>query len=163
MKKTMLTLLLAMSALAPMAVFPSAAQAAGIGVVDVQRILQSSPLLKALEQAQQEVAQAEQKLMEAREKKRKELQEKQQTLSPEDFRNLVRKYEDEIIAQAKAEETKLGRRKEEIRTKKEDLEKRVETAVQAIAKQKGLDIVINKQLVLFGGIDVTADVIAKLK
>lgn len=164
MKKLILSALIALSAAAPMAAFPTAAEAAGaVGVVDVQRILQTSPLLKALEQAQQEVMAAEKKLMEAREKKREELQEKQKTMEPDEFRKLVRKYEDEIIAQAKAEEEKLSRRKEEIRKKKEELEKKVEAAVQDIAKQKGLDIVINKQLVLFGGVDVTSEVIAKLK
>lgn len=166
MKKVMLSLLIAISAAAPILSHPlpaAAAESTSIGVVDVQRILQTSPLLKALNSAQSELEAAEKKLQDARDKKREELQEKQKTMDPDEFRKLVRKYEDEILAQAKKEEEKLNRRRDEIRKQKEKLEKDVTTAVEAIAKQKGLGIVINKQLVLFGGVDITAEVISKLK
>lgn len=141
---------------------PAAHAQEGIGIIDVQRILEKSPLLKALENAQREVAQAEKNLIEFRNKKLKELQEKQANLTQEEFTKLKRKYEDEIMAKAKGEEQKLNKRKQEIKNMKEKLEKEVESIVKAVAQKKGLKMVINKQLVLFGGQDITADVIQEM-
>lgn len=164
MKKYILTLAAGLMLAAPLAVAPTLPVQAEtkIGVIDVQRILSSSALLKALEGAQRDVQQAEQKLIESRNQKMKELQEKQGKISEDEFLKLKRKYEDEIMQQAKSEETKLERKKEEIQKMKDKLEKDVEAVVQTVAKQKGLDMVVNKQLVLFGGTDITADVVSEL-
>lgn len=165
MKKIIVTLAAGLMLAAPLAVVPSmpARAEAKIGVIDVQRILSSSALLKALEGAQRDVQQAEQTLIESRNKKMKELQEKQGKISEDEFLKLKRKYEDEIMQQAKSEETKLERKKEEIQKMKDKLEKDVEAVVQTVAKKKGLDMVVNKQLVLFGGTDITTDVVNELK
>ena len=166
MKKLILTFTAALMLAAPLSIAnPAAVHAADvkIGTIDVQRILSQSALLKALKQAEGDVQEAEKRLIEARNKKLEELQKLQQKvvngeMKEEDFLNQKRKYEDEIRNQAKAEEKKLEGKKDQIRQQKEKLEKNVEETVQKIAKQKGLDIVINKQLVLFGGTDITEDV-----
>lgn len=165
MKKLILMLSAALLLAAPLSISVPAAHAADvkIGTIDVQRILSQSALLKALKQAEGDVAEAEKRLIDARNKKLEELQKLQQKvvngeMKEEAFLAQKRKYEDEIRDQAKAEEKKLEGKKDQIRQQKEKLEKNVEETVQKIAKQKGLDLVINKQLVLFGGTDITEDV-----
>ncbi len=165
MKRLILAFSAALLMAAPLSISAPAAQAADvkIGTIDVQRILSQSALLKALKQAEGDVAQAEKRLIEARNKKLEELQQLQQKvvkgeLTEEKFLDQKRKYEDEIREQAKAEEKKLEGKKDQIRKQKDKLEKDVEETVQKIAKQKGLDMVINKQLVLYGGTDITEDV-----
>ena len=44
----------------------------------------------------------------------------------------------------------------------EPVQKQVEDAVKAIAEAKGLSVVLNKDTVVYGGTDITQDVIKKL-
>ena len=43
------------------------------------------------------------------------------------------------------------------------LKTQVENAIKDVAKDKNLDVIVDKQAVLFGGNDVTEDVIKKIK
>lgn len=166
MKKTIMALVAGLLLAAPLTL-PAQATDMKVGVIDVQRILNGSSLMKALTSAQQDVAQAEKALMDLRNQKLKELQDMQKNvqdgkMSQEDFLKKQREFEDEVMAKVKAEQTRLEGKKEEIRKMKDGLEKDVEEAVKKVAQQKGLDMVINKQLVLFGGADITGDVIGAM-
>lgn len=162
MKKLLLSSLVAgLMLAAPLTTYEAQAQTATmkVGIIDVQRILAGSSLLKALQGAEQEVAAAEKKLIEFRDQKLQELQGMQGKVSEEEFLKKKQEFERQIVERMKNEQTAIERKKEEIRKMKESLEKDVETAVNAIAKQKGLDMVINKQFVMYGGTDITGDVI----
>lgn len=167
MKKLLLSSLVAgLMLAAPLATYEAQAQTATmkVGIIDVQRILAGSSLLKALQQAEQDVAAAEKKLIEFRDQKLQELQGMQTQvaqgkMTEQEFLNKKQEFERQIVDRMKTEQTAIERKKEEIRKMKESLEKDVEAAVNAIAKQKGLDMVINKQFVMYGGTDITGDVI----
>lgn len=171
MKKILLASLLGMGMIAPLNAtlsLPAAhAAEAKVGVVDLQRILQSSALMKALDTAGQAVQNEEKKLVEERNKLLKDLQGMQEKvvkgeLTEEAFLKKKREYEDRIRDMAKTAEDKIGKMKTEINKSKETLEKNVETAVKSVAAKMGLDLVVNKQVVLFGGQDITSDVIKAL-
>lgn len=169
MKKTLLAILAAAALAAPVTgmTAPAYAQEMKVGTIDVQRILAQSPLMKALEAAQKQVQEAEQGLVTFRNDKLKELQEMQKkvqegSMKEEEFINKQRALEDELRKRVEEAQKSLGGKKEEISKMKVKLEKDVETAVTQVAKDKGLDMVINKQLVIFGGMDITADVIGQL-
>lgn len=163
MKKVILSLMAAALLAAPGFAAPAQAADIKIGIVDTQSILGESSLLEVLRKAEQEVAAAEKKLVDARNQKIKELEQAQKTMKVDDFIKLRQRYEREIVEQVKAEETKIEQKRQDIQKRKIELENKVESVVQAIAKKKGLDLVINKQLVLFGGIDITNEVIAEIK
>jgi outer membrane protein len=163
MKKVILSLMAAALLAAPGLAAPAQAADIKIGIVDTQSILGESSLLDVLRKAEQEVAAAEKKLVDARNQKIKELEQAQKTMKVDDFIKLRQRYEREIVEQVKAEETKIEQKRQDIQKRKIELENKVESVVQAIAKKKGLDLVINKQLVLFGGIDITNEVIAEIK
>lgn len=169
MKKTLLAILAAVALAAPITgiTAPASAQEMKVGTIDVQQILAKSPLMKALEAAQKQVAEAEQGLVTFRNDKLKELQEMQKrvqegSMKEDDFIKKQRELEDELRKRVEAEQNKLAGKKEEIGKMKVKLEKDVETAVNKVAKEKGLDMVINKQLVIFGGTDITNDVIKNI-
>ncbi|MEZ0370228.1 MAG: OmpH family outer membrane protein [Candidatus Sericytochromatia bacterium] len=146
----------------PMALPAAQAAEMKVGVVDVQRILSGSSLMKALEAAQQEVAEAEKRLAQEYDRLRKELAEKQGKISEEEFVKLKRQYEDKMNGMKKSEEERLIKKREEITRLKAQLEKDLEDAVKKVASAKGLDLVIHKQLVIFGGIDITKEVLDAL-
>ena len=171
MKKVLLASLLGLGMIAPLNATLSAPAAhaaeAKVGVVDLQRILQSSALMKALDMAGQSVQAEEKKLVEERNKLLKDLQEMQEKVVKGEMKEdafLAKKseYEDRIRNMAKTAEDKIGKMKTEINEKKVTLEKNVENAVKSVAAKMGLDLVVNKQVVLFGGQDITSDVIKAL-
>ena len=171
MKKILLASVLGLGMLSPLSATLSTpvahAAEAKVGIVDLQRILQSSSLMKALDAAGQSVQAEEKKLVEERNKLLKDLQGLQEKvvkgeMSEEEFLKKKREYEDRIRNMAKTAEDKIGRMKKEINDKKVTLEKNVENAVKSVASKMGLDLVVNKQVVLFGGQDITSEVIKAL-
>ena len=120
-----------------------------------------------MDAAGQSVQAEEKKLVEERNKLLKDLQGLQEKvvkgeMSEEEFLKKKREYEDRIRNMAKTAEDKIGRMKKEINDKKVTLEKNVENAVKSVAAKMGLDLVVNKQVVLFGGQDITSEVIKAL-
>ncbi len=171
MKKVLLASLLGLGLVAPMSAtlsMPAAhAAEAKVGIVDLQRILQSSSLMKALDAAGQSVQAEEKKLVDERNKLLKDLQGMQEKvvkgeMTEEAFLTKKREYEDRIRDMAKTAEDRIGGMKKEINDKKVTLEKNVENAVKSVAAKMGLDLVVNKQVVLFGGQDITSEVIKAL-
>ena len=167
MKKTLIALLAAATLAMPLAATSALAADMKVGIIDIQRILSGSSLMKALEAAQKDVAGAEQELLKFRQGKLEELQGMQKQvaegkMTQEAFVQKQREFEDQVMQRVKSEQGRLEKKKEEIRKMKEGLEKDVETAVTKVAGSKGLEMVINKQLVMFGGTDITDDVIKAL-
>ena len=103
MKKVLLASLLGLGMIAPLNATLSTPAAhaaeAKVGVVDLQRILQSSALMKALDMAGQSVQAEEKKLVEERNKLLKDLQEMQEKvvkgeMKEDAFLAKKREYED---------------------------------------------------------------------
>lgn len=120
------------------AVQPSRAYAADIGVVDYQLVLSKHPDTQKVNQAlQAEIDQA-----------KKEFDAKSAGLSDKDKQDL---------------NVQLGQR---IEQKKRELLgpilDKINAAIKAVADSKGLQIVVNKAMVVYSGVDITNDVINKV-
>ncbi|PIQ24209.1 hypothetical protein COW36_10330 [bacterium (Candidatus Blackallbacteria) CG17_big_fil_post_rev_8_21_14_2_50_48_46] len=139
------------------------AEDARVGVVDTQQILSQSSLLQVLRSAEADLKSAEQKLYESRNQKLKELETARANMKEDEFLRKKQELERQLLEQVKSEETRLEKRKAEIQKMKIQLEKDVQDIVKAVAQKRKLEIVINKQLVLFGGVDITNEVVEELK
>ena len=110
-----------------------------VGVVDMSRVQKEAPLVQQYKQKTED----KQKSIE------KELQDAQQSMSAEDFQKKQQQAQQERqIYAASMQQQFLS----EIQTKLAD-----------IAKDKNVGIVVYKEVVPSGGIDVTDDLIAKLQ
>lgn len=166
MKKTLLALIAGLLLAAPLSM-PAQAADIKVGVIDVQQILQRSSLWKALQSAQEDVQSAEKSLVEMRDGMVKQLQQMQQDvaagkMTQDQFTTKQREFEDQMRNKVKEAQARLEAKKKQIGEMKDKLEKNVKDTVEKIAGQKGLDMVISKQLVLFGGTDITNDIISAL-
>ena len=110
-----------------------------IGVIDMQRVVESNPNL--VQDAQKEMAAYNEELQ-------KEFNEKSANLDDEG----KAKLSDEL-------RQKLQDKQQSIQ---EDLKKRVDEASKAVADGKGLSVVMTRDSVLFGGTDVPEQVSKKL-
>lgn len=125
-----------------------------VGVVNLQELLRSYPEYR---DADSQVKSAEvnyQKALMERMKKLEEARAKGKT--PAELQKMQKQFEAEL----KPIQTRgIGLYK----SLQEKLKGRIETAIAQVAKQKGVEVIYDKQAVLYGGNDLTRDVAAKLK
>lgn len=131
-----------------------------IGVVDSTAIVAKSSLYAALRKAQTELGGLDQNLQ-------KDYADKMTKLSKaktkEEYEKMQKQYGDEFRKkQESAYKTMMSKRKN-LDAMKETLRLKVEVAIRAIAKQKNLSHVVDKQAMFFGGTDITNDVLARVK
>jgi len=117
---------------------PVFGQSFTIGFVDMQRAVDAHPRKAASERALQEFFQAKQREFTTRSK----------GLSVEQRQLLDRELQQQVIA--KRQELLGG------------LEKELRVAVEEVAKAQGVAIVLERAVVLFGGVDLTDQVITKV-
>lgn len=110
-----------------------------IGVIDITKIIQQSPLAQGYQQ------QLVDKLEEL------------QTRIEEETKDLEAKEKEEKEKQLFTEYLQL---KQELEGK---LENEINKALQEVVKEKNLTIVLYQEAVRFGGVDVTDDIIKRLK
>jgi outer membrane protein len=166
MKKQLYTLtatLLIAASLFTFSPAPAQAEDSRIGVVDTQQILTNSDLLIELKKAEQALQTAEKQLYESRNAKLKELEKARTMMKEDEFLKKKQQLETSLMNEVKTAESGLEKKKLAIQKMKVDLEKTVQDIVKAVAQKHKLEIVINKQLVLFGGLDITQEVVDELK
>ncbi len=112
---------------------------ASFGYVDMQKIYTESAKVQQLEQ------ELNKKIKEIEEASAKE----KQTLSEVDYQKKQQAHQAEFLAIQKKAET--------------DLKSSMDAAMQEVAKEKNLGAVLIKNTVLYGGTDVTDEVLKKLK
>lgn len=110
-----------------------------IGVIDMQRIVESNPDL--VQDAQKEYAAYNEDLQ-------KEFNEKSANLDE--------------AAKAKLSDELRQKMQDKQQTIQDNLKKRVDEASKAVADAKGLSVVLSRESVLFGGTDITEQVSKKL-
>lgn len=126
----------------------------GAGVVNVQELLMSYPEYR---NADEQVRQAESAFQKAYVERLKKLDDARKAGKSEaELRKLQEKYLAEI-------KPMQSRGRELVTSLQKKLKGRIESAIHAVAKQKGMEMVYDKQAVLFGGTDITRDVATKLK
>ncbi len=124
--------------------------AAEIACVDVQKVVSSSSQVKALKTEQQKKAK---ELVSFVEKARKEVAAVSDTQKKQ---ALEEKYNKELV-------TKKEKMDKEYATKLKSIETSITKVIAEQAKAKGYDMVITKGIVLYGGNDITDDVIKAIK
>ena len=115
----------------------SAASSSNVGVVDYRQFTTLKIYTDAEAEMQKAVQQAQQ-----------EFNEKSANMSDEE----KQAYYQQTLERLQQNNTDLM----------EPVQKQVEDAVKAIAEAKGLSVVLNKDTVVYGGTDITQDVIKKL-
>jgi outer membrane protein len=114
---------------------PALGQSVTIGYVDMARALDAHPRKAAAEAALRDYAQAQ--IADA--------QQKMKTMTAAQRQDLQRQVDQEIL---KKRAELLG-----------GLDKDIRAAVQKVAKQQGVSIVLDRQVVLYGGVDLTDQVV----
>ena len=148
MKKTILSVLIMLSlALGGML---SANAEQKIATIDIQKIIDSSAQIQALNKEQEVKIQELEKWVES---VKKDI-EKQQT--QENKEKLFKKYRDTYLTK-KADIIKTSQ------TKVQAFMNEVSSAIESTAKAKGYDMIIAKGVVIYGGDDITEDVQNALK
>ncbi len=117
---------------------PVLGQSFSIGYVDMQRALDNHPRKVSSERALQEFFQA----------KQREFQQRAKGLSPVQRQDLDRQLQQEFVQ--KREELLGG------------LDKEIRAVVEQVSRDRGVSIVLDRTVVLYGGVDLTDAVIAQL-
>lgn len=117
---------------------PVLGQSFSIGYVDMQKALDSHPRRPASERALQEFFQA----------KQREFQQRSRSLDATQRQDLDRQLQQQFIQ--KREELLGG------------LDKDIRATVVKVAKDRGISIVLDRTVVLYGGVDLTDAVVAQL-
>lgn len=148
--KKLIVLLLSLSFMAGLA---AAASFTEIGHIDVQKVFTQ---YKATEKAQKELTKHEKEYATALEKSQKELE------------NAIKagKTTKEVTALSKKLEKDLAPKQKTLMQLNQQLtgklQKEILTAVQNVAKKVGIEVVLDKQVVITGGMDLTEMVINEL-
>ena len=133
-----IALAVALSLWAGLPVMPAVGQSLSIGYVDMPKALDGHPRRASSERALQEFFQA----------KQREFQQRARALNAVQRQELDRQMQQQFIQ--KREELLGG------------LDKDVRAAVEQVAKDRGVAIVLDRTVVLYGGTDLTEAVVAKL-
>ena len=128
-------------------------RADNMGYIDVKKVFTS---YGKTQKAQADLETKEKAYSAAFDEKNKKIQEaKDKNQSEADVQKLIKQYEDELEPQKK-EIVELNNR---LST---ELQQDIIKAVDAIAKELGVDIVLDKQVIITGGTDLTELVVARL-
>ncbi|MDQ7842469.1 MAG: OmpH family outer membrane protein [Armatimonadota bacterium] len=117
---------------------PVIGQSFTVGYVDMQKALDSHPRKAASERALQEFFQA----------KQREFQQRSRGMTPVQRQELDRQFQQQFLA-----------RREELFS---GLDRDIRQAVEKVAKDRGISVVLDRTVVLYGGTDLTDAVIAQL-
>ena len=146
MKKLLVTTLL----LATMGITNAAMADTRIAVVDVPAVVNKSAQVQALKKEQQTKMQDLEKWL----KTARADVEKQQTKEGQE--KLLKKYNSEFAKKKEA----IAK---DYQTKLQEIDKSITATISSQAKLKGYDMVITKGTVLYGGDDITQDIIKVVK
>ena len=116
----------------------SAASSSNVGVIDYREVMSKHPDVNSLNtQMQQAVADAQ-----------KEFQEKSANMSDQEKSDYYQQTQQ-----------RLQQKQQDLI---EPIQKKIEDAVKGVAEAKGLSVVLDKSSVVYGGQDITQDVVKKI-
>ena len=131
-----------------------AAFAYTIGYVDTAKVLQT---YKGAKSAQAQMPKELQQYQAAFVDRQKKIQEAQKAgKSQAELQKMTEQFEKEL-APLKAKATSLEQRLSK------DVKSKIEAKINSIAKNRKVDVVVDKAVVLYGGVDLTNDVIKALQ
>jgi outer membrane protein len=148
-----LSLVLFLGLLVPVFIFGNCSFAGGIGYIDVQKVFSN---FDETRKAQEKISKQEDEYKKELESRQKKIEEaKESKLKESEIKDLIEKLEKELNPK-KQELLKLNA---ELTGK---LQQEIVSVVSEVAKTLGIDVVVDKQAVISGGIDVTDIVVNKL-
>jgi Skp family chaperone for outer membrane proteins len=126
-----------------------------VGCVDMDKVFESYAPLRKAQQAMEDTQQKyQQQFMDQAQKKFKTTDIGK--LTPKQQADAERMYQDT--------NTKAEKELDKIYKKQvEPAKKKIQKSISDVAKQKSLDVVLDKKMVLSGGVDITKPVLARLK
>ncbi|MBX2859592.1 MAG: OmpH family outer membrane protein [Vampirovibrio sp.] len=131
-----------------------ASYADNVGYVDIQKVLTNYDRAQSLA-ADVKVKEAELRKMQADFVKQLEQNRKAQSKNPVGNSSLEKELNDKWTA-------KVNEFQSWANNKQKELDKSIEVSIQDVARLKGVDVVLSRQTVLLGGIDITTEVLNKL-
>lgn len=164
MKKILFTVLVSTFMLVGTSLKSEAKGEITIGVVNTQIIIQKSSLYSTVRNAEKEISNLDQSLRkELMEKQSKLQQAMQQKKSKEELEKMYKQYKAELDKKESSARKTLDEKQKNIMKMRDSLKLKVENAIKDIAKQKNITYVVDKQAMFYGGIDITNDVLGKIK
>jgi outer membrane protein len=134
-------------------VFLGSAAFAAVGYIDVQKVFRE---YKETKKAQEELSKKEEAFKKEFEESQKKLQEAERDGGD---RSELEKMRKELEEKLTPKRENLLRLNEELTVR---LQQKILTAVEKVAKKVGIDLVLDKQVVITGGMDLTEMVINEL-
>lgn len=132
---------------------PPAFAAGNLGYVETQRVFQQ---YKAAQQAQSRFRHEAQSYQEELAADQRKLEEARKAgKSADEINRMQRRFEEEL----KPKKTRVEGLDRELSGK---IKHQIENVIGEVAKSKGIATVLDKQVVLYGGIDLTDDVVRRL-
>ncbi|GIW23199.1 MAG: hypothetical protein KatS3mg068_2206 [Candidatus Sericytochromatia bacterium] len=134
-----------------------------VGIVDTRKVFENSSLALEYSKVQKEI----QDLQEAYKKKTldntKKLEEaKNKKLSEQELSKLQEQFSKELENERKNADELYEKKRIDFEKLTEQFKTDMQKAIEDVAKEKQLQVIVEKQAVLFGGTDITEDVIKKL-
>lgn len=161
MKKFLVSTLLGASML--LSFTSSAFSAPLVGIVDTKKIFESSKLFEALNKAKGDLSNLEEDIKKETLYKSKLLEEaRAKNVKDAELQKMQEKFQKELEDKRKKAQDTSDSKQKELETMSVKLKSDVETAIKDVASEKKLEVVVDKQAVLFGGTDITEDVIKKI-
>lgn len=128
--------------------------AEGVGMVDYERVVTSFTQAVSFNDDRQ-IRERELEKMKAEFLKELRMAKKTQADNPVAFEQLQKELQEKLTS--KRNETTNW-----IVSRSKDLEKEISYVIDEVAKSKGIDVVVARQMVFHGGTDITMDVISQL-
>jgi len=134
-------------------VFSAATMAATIGYIEVQKVFTEYSETKT---AQKDLDEKQKEFKQKLDEKQEEIDKaKKDGKSETELRAMIKDMEKELDP----EKEKLLRVNEEMTRK---LQSAIVSAVESVSKELGIDVVLDKQVIITGGVDITDMVLTKL-
>jgi outer membrane protein len=138
--------------------------AAGVAVVDTKKVLESSSLMQVYNSAKQEVENFKKESENMRTTKSKELETAREKKATEaELKKMLEQFQKDLSAREQQGLALEDTKRKELDDLSTKFRTKVDDAIKSIAQEKKLDVVVAKEAILFGGIDITDDVIKKVK
>lgn len=150
MKSSLRKFVVSVFVMSVMSVNTASADIDKIAVVDLQKVVSSSTQVKSLKEEQYKKATELEKWLQT---VKKDI-EKQST--PENKQKLIKKYDAELARKREMNTNEYNKKLGEI-------DENVSRTIATFAKSKNYDLVLAKSNVLFGGIDITNEIIKLVK
>ncbi len=164
MKKHIITAIISTTLLLTTFTGVSLAKDPTVGLVDMQKIYETSKFAQEVNKAKKELEDAQTNYDKDTQDKANKLDEARiKKVAEAELKKMQDQFQKELENKRKEGQMLSAQKQKDL----EDLEKKfkgeVDDTIKNVAKEKNIDVVVLKQAVLFGGTDITDDVIKKLK